>query len=137
MSTRLVPARTAAPSNCSPRPCAVPNGFGIYVTALQTQNGLLTMQVRFHNGTRAQTGEATSLRHTSPADFFLIVRDGGRERPLFNDQCPDWPELKVARGADAGPEPICFKAPQPGQQVSLGWSPDLGVFFDEVDIPLQ
>lgn len=108
------------------------------MTALHTLNGLLTMQVSFRNGTKPQSGETTSVRHTSPADFFLIVRDRGpRQRPVFNDQCPDWPELKIERGASAGPEPLCFQAPPAGEHISLVWSPDLGFFFDEVDIPLN
>jgi hypothetical protein len=96
------------------------------------------MQVSFHNGTRAQSGEATSSRHTSPADFRLVVKETAvNERPRVGPGCPDWRELNIARGADAGPETLCFPPPPPDTHISLVWSPDLGFFFNEVAIPLS
>jgi hypothetical protein len=97
------------------------------------------MQVRFVNHTRPQTFEAVSYRHTSPADFQLRDRTGIATRPVFvGNACRDWPEVDVPRGAATGPEPICFKAPSGGLKgATLIWSPDLGLLFQDVTIPLS
>ena len=137
-ATRPAPPPSPAAANCSPEPCAAPLGFEVDVSDVRSQEGLLTMQLRFRNGTRAQSGEPTISRHTSSSAFLLVIKEtGARELPVVNGRCPAWPELNIGRGANAGPELLCFQAAPPDTHVTLVWSPDLGFFFNEVAIPLN
>ena len=128
---------TSSAFGCSPMPCAAPRGFEVDIASLRIENSQLRMQASFKNRTTPQAGEAVSYRHTSPADFLLTTTAGERLRPVFNADCPQWPEVQVARGGSAGPEPLCFPAPSSGLKgARLVWSPDLGFFFDDVVIGL-
>jgi hypothetical protein len=118
-------------------PCAAPRGFEVDIAGLRIEDNQVRMQASFKNRTRPAAGEAVSYRHTSPADFLLTTTAGERLRPVFNVECPQWPELQVPRGGSAGPEPLCFPAPSTGLNgARLVWSPDLGLFFDDVAIRL-
>ncbi|HEY8678964.1 MAG TPA: hypothetical protein VIN39_10075 [Candidatus Dormibacteraeota bacterium] len=56
----------------------------------------------------------------------------------FSPGCPDWGQLQIEHGASAGPEPLCFATPASGLQGAvIVWSPDLGLLFDDVRIPLN
>jgi hypothetical protein len=121
--------------SCSPSPCSAPEGFEVDISGLSVAGDTVMMQVAFKNRTVADPLEAVSYRHTSPADFQLRTATGQQVSPVFNGRCPNWPELKVQRGASAGPKPLCFRgAGFNGAQ--LIWSPDLGLLFDDVQIPL-
>ena len=127
--------RSAAP--CAPAPCAAPNGFEVKVTNVSMVNGVVTMDLRFKNGTRADPFEAVSHRHTSPADFRVLLANGEELSPRFDQDCRDWGELQIKRGATAGPERLCFTAPAVTMRGSqMIWSPDLGLLFDSVQFDL-
>lgn len=131
--------RSATPPDrpCSPRPCAAPHGFQVYLTSVQLSGGVLMMAVRFKNQTTSGF-EGVSYRHTSPADFQLRAGDGNQSPPQFSSLCPRWPQLRVERGASAGPVPLCFPAPAGDYRDSqVIWSPDLGLLFDDIQIPLK
>lgn len=129
---------TSSAFSCSPMPCAAPRGFEVDIAGLRIEADQVRMQVSFKNQTQPQPGEAVSYRHTSPADFLLTTTAGERLRPVFNADCPQWPEVQVPRGGSAGPEPLCFAAPSTGLKgARLVWSPDLGFFFDDVVIRLD
>lgn len=88
----------------------------------------------FRNHTKPQLLEAVSYRHTSPADFSL--RAGGRTyQPVFDADCPNWPELDVPRGATSPPRTICF-AVTSTTGATLVWNPDLGFISQPVSIAL-
>jgi hypothetical protein len=132
---QVLTATSASP--CSPSPCSAPHGLEVDIADITTANGVVMMQVRFKNATTPDALDAVSYRHTSPADFQLRSRDGQQERPRFETRCPDWGELRIERGASAAPKPLCFAAPAAGLSgAQMIWSPDLGLLFDDVQIPL-
>ena len=127
------PRRTT--DSCAPRPCAAPSGFGAYFSAVAVADGMMTMQVAFINHPHDQG--FVDYNHTSPADFQLRDGDGRQVKPLFSAACPDWGELRIKIRDSAGPQPLCFPwrhADARGAEVI--WSPDLGLFFDDVQVPL-
>jgi hypothetical protein len=135
---QLGQAVTASPQPCSPHPCAAPHGFEVVISNIATVNGVVRLQVTFHNNTKAEAFDAVSYNHTSPADFQLRSAAGQQRPAAFSGQCPDWGELRMEHGASAGPKPICFAAPPGGLKGALlVWSPDLGLLFDDVQIPLD
>jgi hypothetical protein len=131
-------AVTAPPQPCSPHPCAAPHGFEVAISGITTTNGIVRLQVTFHNNTKADAFDAVSYNHTSPADFQLRSAAGQQRPAAFSGQCSDWGELRMERGASAGPKALCFPAPAGGLTgAQLIWSPDLGLLFDDVQIPLN
>ncbi|GAC1657917.1 MAG: hypothetical protein NVS9B1_16830 [Candidatus Dormibacteraceae bacterium] len=132
----LRPVAPGAPTTaCSPAPCAAPHGFEVDISALAQSGGRATMTVAFKNHTQAAAG-SVDYNHTSPDDFQLRGSDGRQVKPIFGEGCPRWSELKIARGATAGPEPLCFPAVPGFPAALLVWGPDLGFLFDDVRIPL-
>ena len=128
-------ASTDPNERCSPSPCGAPAGFEVDVTGTQVKTGYVMVTVVLRNHTKPQLFEAVSYRHTSPADFSL--RAGGRTlRPVFNADCPDWPEVDVQRGATSGPQTLCF-AVATTAGADLVWNPDLGFLAEPVSIALQ
>ena len=124
-------------SPCSPKPCAAPQGFEADVGAIQADASRVTMQVTLRNNTTRGGFEAVSYRHTSPADFRLSGSDGISRLPVFSADCPDWGEVRVERGATAGPEKLCFQSPTLGLHgAAVVWEPELGVFTHRVLINL-
>ena len=129
------PAPRSTTDSCAPQPCAAPSGFGAYFSAVAVSDGLMTMQVAFINHPHDQG--YVDYNHTSPADFQLRGGDGRQVNPVFSAACPDWGELRVKIRASAGPRRLCFpwrQADAHGAEVI--WSPDLGLFFDDVQVPL-
>ena len=119
---------------CSPSPCGAPAGFEVDVTSTDVKSGHLALTLVFRNHTTPQLLEAVSYRHTSPADFTL--RAGGKTyQPVFNADCPNWPELDVPRGATSPPRAICFAVTSTAG-TTLVWNPDLGVISRPVSIAL-
>jgi hypothetical protein len=122
--------------SCAPSPCASAQGFEADISNLQTGTGLVSVDVTLRNRT---TGgfEAVSYRHTSPAEFQLNGTDGVDRAPIFNSDCPDWGEVRVERGATAGPFRLCFEPPRVGLQGTvLLWDPDVGLFSHRISIPI-
>lgn len=119
---------------CTPSPCGAPAGFEVDVTSTQVKSDHLVLTVVFHNHTQPQLFEAVSYRHTSPADFTL--RAGGKTyQPIFNSDCPNWPELDVPRGATSPPRTVCFAVTTTSGAI-LVWNPDLGFISQPVSIAL-
>ena len=124
-------------AGCAPRPCVAPNGFELYVDSI-TRSGQ-DVVLRFHvvNHTTGGAFEATSDRHTGLSDF--RVRAAGTEvDPDIGPTppgCTKWDELAVARGATSPPRTACYRVPA-GVDMTLEWSPDLGLVFRSVDLPL-
>jgi hypothetical protein len=133
---RIDGAVAGTPAPCAPWPCAAPHGFEADITGVATENGRLVLHLMFTNHTKPDTFEYVPYRHTSPADFQLRTADGHQEPPTFSVDCPDWHELRIQRGARAGPLILCFKAPAT-RRAQLIWSPDLGFLFDDVQIALD
>jgi hypothetical protein len=125
----------SSPEPCSPAPCAAPHGFEVDVFAATAGDEMVVVKVGFKNHTPEGFG-AGNYRPTSPADFQLRQADGSQVRATFGGACTDWGEIHVIRGQSAGPESLCFKA---GSVTGayLVWSPDLGILFDDVRIPLD
>jgi hypothetical protein len=120
---------------CAPSPCGAPAGFEVDVIAVQPQADHIALTVVFRNHTKSQLFEAVSYRHTSPADF--VLRAGRVElQPVFNADCPNWPELDVPRGATSAPRTLCFDVSSPSGAV-LVWNPDLGFISEPVSIALH
>ena len=121
---------------CSPKPCAAPSGFGAYFSGVVVADGVVHMNVSFINHPHQQV--LVDYNHTSPADFQLRHADGSQTKPVFNAECADWGELKVRIGDSAGPVPLCFGAHALGTQGTFViWGPDLGLTFDDVQVPLS
>jgi len=97
---------------------------------------MVMMHVSFVNHPHQQS--FVDYNHTSPADFQLRGADGRQSKPIFTSTCPDWGELRIKIGASAGPEPICFSSPPHGTYGAyVIWGPDLGLLFDDVQVPLN
>lgn len=122
---------------CSPQPCAAPGGFEADFSQIGLGAGRVSVQVRFRNHTQGELLDAVSYRHTSPVDFALRIGDGRTLAPIFAADCPGWEEVRVERGSTVGPEKLCFHNPTNGLRgASMIWSPDLGLLFRQVSIPL-
>ncbi len=120
---------------CSPSPCGAPAGFEVDVTAATSSGDHIVLTVMFRNHTKSQPFEAVSYRHTSPVDFTLQA-GGHVYAPVFNQDCPNWPELDVPRGAASPPRNLCF-AVRSTSGAQLVWNPDLGVIPEPVSIGLD
>lgn len=119
---------------CSPTPCGAPAGFEVDVTSAAVKSDHVVLTVVFRNHTTPQLFEAVSYRHTSPADFSLHA--GGKTyQPVFDSDCPNWPELDVPRGATSPSRTVCF-AVGSTSGATLVWNPDLGVIPHPVSIAL-
>jgi len=127
-------AATVVSQTCSPPPCAAPSGFEVDISDVQSAAGITSLQASFKNRTPSDLG-TTSYGPTPPRDFELRLKDGTRLQPSFSPGCPDWGELHVERGGSAGPVKLCFGTSSTAG-ASVVWSPDLGLFFNEVRIPL-
>ena len=124
-------------SACSPQPCTAPGGFEADLSQIESSGGRVSMLVTLRNRTVGGGLEAVSYRHTSPADFRLSGSDGLDRAPVFSGDCPDWGEVRVQRGASAGPFRLCFESPLLGLHgAALLWDPDVGIFSRRVSITL-
>jgi hypothetical protein len=124
----------AAPASgdtpCSPQPCATVQGYWLWVSNVKVDAGVVSMQVRFRNSSPAT--------HVDPAD--LQLRDSQqRSHKLVYDApgCTRWPRTDFNDGATFGPVPICFRPDSTTPPLTLHWSPDLGFFCCERNIPLS
>jgi hypothetical protein len=129
----LQPASSVSEA-CAPKPCAAPKGFEIDISLVRSAGGITSFQAGFKNRTAADLG-STSYRPTSPRDFQLRLKDRSQLPPTFSADCPNWGELRVERGASAGPVKLCFQTSSAAGSYVV-WGPDLGLLFDDVRISL-
>ncbi|MGH7760753.1 MAG: hypothetical protein ACREOY_04970 [Candidatus Dormibacteraceae bacterium] len=118
-----------APENCSPGPCADVQGFTLWLSDINVNGDLVSMQVAFQNSSPAT--------HASPEDLQLI--DASRHSSgLVTDApgCNTWTRHEFANGATFGPISVCFRVSSATRPFVLKWTPDLGLFCCEKDINL-
>jgi hypothetical protein len=118
---------TLTPENCSPGPCADVQGFTLWLSDINVNGDLVTMQVKFRN--------SSPSTHASPEDLQLI--DASRHTSgLVTDAagCKTWTRKEFNNGATFGPIPVCFRISSAARPFVLRWSPDLGLFCCEKDI---
>ncbi|MGH7903376.1 MAG: hypothetical protein ACREPA_04510 [Candidatus Dormibacteraceae bacterium] len=127
----------SAATPCAPQPCAAPSHFQAVFAHMAVRGSLVSMTVTFHNRGDAGPLSANDYNHTSPADFALVGADHVSRPEVFPAGCPNWGELRIKYGTSAGPERLCFRAP-PGRLSAdkIVWSPDLGLLFNSVTIPI-
>jgi hypothetical protein len=116
-----------APDSCSPGPCADVQGYRLWLTNVQLQGDLVTMQVRFQN--------SSPSTHASPEDLQLI--DHSRHSSGLvtgGPQCNTWARHEFGNGATFGPIAVCFVVSDTTPPFTLRWSPDFGLFCCETDI---
>jgi hypothetical protein len=125
-----VPASSGAslaPENCSPGPCTEVQGYTLWLSDINVNGDLVTMQVKFQN--------SSSSTHASPEDIQLI--DASRHASgIVTDApgCNTWTRHEFNNGATFGPIGVCFRISNPNRPFILRWSPDLGLFCCEKDI---
>lgn len=125
-----VPTATASSRPCSPQPCADVRGFTLWVSGLQTQGGLVSMQLRFENKSAAT--------HADPTEIQLIDSTGHPNQRVTDALgCTAWARKEFSNGATFGPVPECFRPANANPPLRLHWEPDFGPFCCEIDIPLQ
>ena len=116
-----------SPENCSPGPCADVQGYTLWLSDINVNGDLVTMQVKFQN--------SSSSTHASPEDIQLI--DASRHASgVVTDTagCNTWTRHDFNDGATFGPIAVCFRVSNPAKPFILRWSPDLGLFCCEKDI---
>lgn len=114
---------------CTPAPCANLQGYTLWVTNLNAQSDLVTMQIAFRN-----SSEST---HASPEDLELVDSQGHTSGPVFNaPMCTQWSRHEFNHGATYGPITVCFRAATAASPLVLRWSPDFGLLCCRTDIKL-
>jgi hypothetical protein len=129
LSTR--PNSNLEPENCAPGPCINVNGYTMWISKVRVQNDIVRMTVKFQNSSVAT--------HASPEDLTLI--DGSRRASIpFTDAtvaCKSFARHEFSGGAFFGPVDLCFRVTNPNPPFTLQWTPDLGAFCCERDIPIR
>jgi len=123
------PNSNLSPENCSPGPCANLNGFTIWVSKVHVNNDIVHMTVKFQNSSNAT--------HVAPEDLNLI--DSGRRSsfPIAGIAgCNSFARHQFSGGQTFGPVDICFRVADSTPPFILHWTPDLGAFCCERDIPI-
>ena len=120
-------SETSAP--CSPQPCANVRGYRLWVTDLNIDGGLVSMQLTFRNSSTAT--------HADPSDIQLIDSAGNPNKPVHDAPgCTAWPRTDFNHGAQFGPVPECFRPASTNPPLRLHWEPDFGIFCCETEITL-
>jgi hypothetical protein len=117
------------PENCSPGPCADVQGFTLWLSDVNVNGDLVSMQIKFQN--------SSPSTHASPEDLQLI--DASRHASgLVTDApgCKTWTRHEFSNGATFGPISVCFRVSNPTRPFVLRWSPDLGLFCCEHDLQI-
>jgi hypothetical protein len=115
---------------CAPAPCANLHGYTLWVTNLDVQGNLVTMQITFRN--------SSDSTHASPEDLMLIDSQRNTSRPIFDTpSCTAWSRHEFSHGATYGPLVVCFKAGTVPPPLVLRWSPDFGLVCCQTDIKLS
>ena len=123
------PNSNLSPENCSPGPCSTVNGFTIWVSKVHVNNDIVHMTVKFQNSSNAT--------HVAPEDLNLI--DSGRRSsiPISGIAgCKSFARHEFSGGQTFGPIDICFRVANSTPPFILHWTPDLGTFCCERDIPI-
>ena len=114
---------------CTPAPCANLRGYTLWVTNLDVQANLVSMQIMFRN--------SSNSTHASPEDLVLIDSQRNSSRPTFDaPSCTPWSRHEFNHGATYGPLVVCFKASNTAPPLVLRWSPDFGLICCQTDIKL-
>ena len=116
-----------APENCTPGPCADVQGYTLWLSDVNVNGDLVSMQVKFQN--------SSSSTHAAPEDIQLI--DASRHASgIVTDApgCNTWTRHDFSNGATFGPISVCFRVSNPTRPFIIRWSPDLGLFCCETDI---
>ena len=115
--------------DCTPAPCANLRGYTLWVTNLDVQPDMVTMQVKFRN--------SSTSTHASPEDLQLVDSQRQATPPILTlPGCTQWSRHDFNRGATFGPLTLCFKAGSTAPPLILRWSPDLGFVCCKTDILL-
>lgn len=115
---------------CTPLPCADVRGFTLWVGDLKIADGLVTMELTFRNSSAAT--------HADPADLSLTdSRHTGNAAIYDTPGCTHWPRTDFKNGAFFGPVPECFRPFSTAPPLSLHWTPDMGPFCCDIQIPLE
>jgi len=114
---------------CTPAPCANLRGYTLWVTNLEVDGNLVSMQITFRN--------SSNSTHASPADLLLIDSRRNSSGPIFDaPSCTTWSRYEFNRGTTYGPIVVCFKAGTSAPPLVLRWSPDFGFVCCRTDIKL-
>jgi hypothetical protein len=115
---------------CTPAPCANLQGYTLWVTNLDVQGSLVTMQMTFRN--------SSDSTHAAPEDLVLIDSRRQTSRPVFDaPTCTRWSRHEFNHGATYGPLVVCFRAGTSAPPLVLRWSPDFGFVCCQTDIKLS
>jgi len=123
------PNSNLAPENCSPGPCANLNGFTIWISNVKVTNDVVHMTVKFQNSSAAT--------HVAPEDLTLIDAARRQSIPITDSPgCKSFTRHEFSGGAYFGPVDICFRVSNANPPFILHWTPDLGAFCCQRDIPI-
>jgi hypothetical protein len=115
---------------CTPAPCADLHSYTLWVTNLDVQGNLVTMQITFRN--------SSDSTHAAPEDLVLIDSQRNTSRPIFDSPtCTSWSRHEFNHGATYGPLTVCFKVGASAPPLVLRWSPDFGFACCQTDIKLS
>ena len=116
--------------DCTPAPCANLQGYTIWVTNLNSQDNVVTMQITFRN--------SSDSTHAAPADLELIDSQRHTSSPTLDlPGCTQWSRHEFSHGATYGPLTVCFRATTTAPPLVLRWSPDFGFVCCQTDIKLS
>jgi hypothetical protein len=123
-------ASSPAPTlGCTPAPCANLQGYTLWVTNLNAQSNLVTMEITFRN--------SSDSTHASPEDLVLVDSHHHTSGPSFDSPgCTQWSRHEFSHGARYGPITVCFRATSTAPPLVLSWSPDFGLLCCRTDIKL-
>lgn len=114
---------------CTPAPCANLQGYTLWVTKLDVQSNLVTMQITFRN--------SSDSTHAAPEDLVLIDSQHQTSPAIFDAPgCTHWSRHEFNNGATYGPLVVCFRATSTAPPLILRWSPDFGFVCCQTDIKL-
>jgi hypothetical protein len=116
--------------DCTPAPCADLQGYTLWVTNLNSQGNVVTMQITFRN--------SSDSTHAAPVDLQLIDSQRHTSAPIFDSPgCTQWSRHEFSHGATYGPLIVCFRANTAAPPLVLRWSPDFGFVCCQTDIKLS
>jgi hypothetical protein len=123
------PNSNLAPDTCSPGPCIVLNGYTIWISNVRVTNDVVHMTVKFQN--------SSASTHAAPEDLTLIDKDRRQSIPITDSPgCKSFARHDFSGGAYFGPLDLCFRVSNATPPFIFHWTPDLGAFCCQKDIPL-
>lgn len=123
------PPATPSPQQCAPAPCANVQGYRLWISDVQVQDGLVRMTLKFQN--------SSTSTHASPEDVEL-VDSASHVSGIVTDAagCHTWARHEFKNGATFGPVDVCFRMTSIKPPLDLRWTPDLGLFCCDTTIRL-